>query len=110
MNFREFIKEDAMQNLSANIGETIKNTILQILNQPAYAQWKAAFERMQQSPVLYQQFMQELALKSKNTYKLTPAEYIQLIQKHALKAAGTRLPNQIPVTQPVATPTVTGVA
>lgn len=103
MNFKQFIQEDTVQNLSANIGETTKNMILQILNQPAYSQWKAAFDRLQQNPILYQQFMQELAVKSKNTYKLTPAEYIQLIQKHSLKAAGTNLPPPIQTPQVVPT-------
>lgn len=102
MNFKQFMREDAIQSLQGNIGEATKNIILQILSQPAYAQWKEAFTRLQAIPQLYQQFMQELAVKSKNTYKLTPAEYIQLIQKYSLKAAGTNMPPQIQTTAPVA--------
>lgn len=103
LNFKEFM-ENAATNLAANTGEAVKNMILQVLAQPAYAQWKMAFERLQAAPQLYQAFLAEVAKESNNTYRLAPAKYIQLIQKHSLKAVGTKLPPQIPITQPQQTP------
>lgn len=99
MNFKEFF-ENAVTNLAASTGEAVKNMILQVLEQPAYAQWKIAFQRLQSAPQLYQAFLSDVAKESNNTYRLAPAKYIQLIQKHSLKAVGTKLPPQIPVTQP----------
>jgi hypothetical protein len=99
--FSEYVRlrENAVQNLQANVGEAVKQKILQILQQPQYAQLKAAFDRLQQAPQLYQAFIQEVAQLSKNTYNLSPAQYIQLIQKHALKAAGAKLPPPIQAAQ-----------
>ncbi len=95
--FSKFL-EDANVNLQANIGQTVKNQVLQILNQPAYAQWKQAYERLTQSPVLYQNFLQDVYTQSNGTYNLTPAKWIEIIKKHSLKAAGTNLPPTIPTT------------
>lgn len=104
MNFKEFLvaQETAVQNLQANVGETIKNQILQILSQPQYAQQKAAWDRLQANPQLYQAFMSDVATESGGTYNLPPAKYLQLITKHSLRAAGTYLPPQIqqPYVQP----------
>lgn len=102
-------RENAVQNLQGNTGEAVKNMILQVLNQPQYAQQKAAFERLMQAPQLYQAFMQEVAQQSNNTYKLSPAQYIQLINKHSLKAAGAKLPAQLTPGAP-ATPPATATA
>jgi hypothetical protein len=99
MNFKEYLlkleQPTATGNLAANQGEAIKQEIMKILQQPQYAQLKAAWDRLQTAPQLYQAFMQDVAKESNNTYKLPPAKYIQLIQKHSLKAAGAKLPPPI---------------
>jgi len=97
MKFKEYLLnvETAVQNLAANQGEAVKQEIIKILQQPQYAQLKAAWDRMQTAPQLLQAFMADVAKESNNTYKLPPAKYIQLIQKHSLKAAGAKLPPPI---------------
>ena len=93
MNFKEFLQENmAMQNLQASIGKQVENQIVQILSQPQYAQMKMAYDRMKSMPNLYQAFLADVSRQSNNTYNLTPAKWLQLIQQHALKAAGTKLP------------------
>lgn len=106
MKFKEYLLnvETAMQNLAANQGEAVKQEIIKILQQPQYAQLKAAWDRLQTAPQLLQAFMQDVAEESNNTYKLPPAKYIQLIQKHSLKAAGAKLPPQIGTPAPAVVP------
>jgi hypothetical protein len=63
---------DGRTEFTSQCRETIKNQILQILSQPQYAQQKAAWDRLQANPQLYQAFMSDVATESGGTTTCRP--------------------------------------